>query len=222
MTSTTPTNIKNNETNNNNDNESKSKIKPYPYKIQSVEENITKELLGAFTGQKKKFLQISPKKWFLCSGFEGQVHEFYNFAVRPSDVFIITFPRSVLFAPYWEHIKEGWNRRHEENVLFLFYEDLKKNLRPSIKKLSSFLEQSYSEEEYDILEDYVNIENFRNNKAVNSDEDKDLGVMTEAATSFVRNGVVGGWKSYFTDQLNAEADRWIEENLDTCDLIFPS
>lgn len=31
---------------------------------------------------------------------------------------------AVVFSPYWEHIKEGWEARHKKNVLFLFYEDL--------------------------------------------------------------------------------------------------
>lgn len=30
------------------------------------------------------------------------------------------------WTPYWEHIKEGWNMRHEENVLFIFYENMNK------------------------------------------------------------------------------------------------
>ncbi|XP_050498562.1 sulfotransferase 1E1-like [Diabrotica virgifera virgifera] len=350
--------------NNNNNNESESKVKLFPYKIQPIEENLRKKLLAVFTGEKTKYLQVGPKKWLYPSGYEKQAHDFYNFVARPSDVFIVTFPRSgttwtqemiwllannlnyekasqvnlrqrfpflefssflhpemkaillkenqhdwekcqiiqgldrgiienlnnmkerrfikthnpfslmppnlldvgckviyvarnpkdvavsyyhlaktyrtfcyvgdfpqfwryfqdglVPWAPYWEHLKEGWNRRHEENMLFLFYEDLKKNLRPSLKKLSSFLDQSYSEEEYEILEDYLSIDNFRNNKAVNADEDKDIGLISDVEAGFIRKGVVGGWSPYFDDELNAEADRWIEENLKTFDLRFPN
>lgn len=28
--------------------------------------------------------------------------------------------------PYWSHLKEGWEHRHEPNVLFMFYEDMNK------------------------------------------------------------------------------------------------
>ncbi|CAG9829239.1 unnamed protein product [Diabrotica balteata] len=96
------------------------------------------------------------------------------------------------------------------------------NLRPTIKKVSLFLEQSYSEEEYEILEEHLSIDNFRNNKSVNAEEDKDIGVISNPEGSFIRKGVVGGWRPYFDDELNAEADRWIEENLNTFDLRFPS
>jgi hypothetical protein len=32
--------------------------------------------------------------------------------------------QTVPWSPYWEHIKEAWEKRDEENLLFLFYEDL--------------------------------------------------------------------------------------------------
>lgn len=32
----------------------------------------------------------------------------------------------ITWCPYWIHIKEGWERRHEKNMLFLFYEDMVK------------------------------------------------------------------------------------------------
>lgn len=31
-----------------------------------------------------------------------------------------------LWTPYWSHINEGWALRNHPNVLFLFYEDIKK------------------------------------------------------------------------------------------------
>ena len=31
-----------------------------------------------------------------------------------------------MFSPYFRHILEGWSQRNLSNVLFLFYEDLKK------------------------------------------------------------------------------------------------
>lgn len=31
---------------------------------------------------------------------------------------------SATYAPYTEHVKEGWEHRHDANVLFLFYEQM--------------------------------------------------------------------------------------------------
>lgn len=30
------------------------------------------------------------------------------------------------YAPYWTHVKEFWNRRNQENVLFITFEDMKR------------------------------------------------------------------------------------------------
>ena len=33
---------------------------------------------------------------------------------------------SVMFSPYFRHVLEGWSQRNNPNVLFLFYDDIKK------------------------------------------------------------------------------------------------
>ncbi|KAJ8913237.1 hypothetical protein NQ315_016180 [Exocentrus adspersus] len=128
------------------------------------------------------------------------------------------------WTPYWEHIKEGWSRRNEANLLFLFYEDINKvvNLIDSIKTVSNFLGRKYSDSEYETLAEHLDIHNFRRNKSVNFDNLKRLGILVSSEEGFVRKGKNGGWKDYFDEQLNARADRWIEENLKGTDLKFPS
>lgn len=39
---------------------------------------------------------------------------------------VSTFLCAAPWAPYWEHVNEGWNSRHEPNILFIFYEEMKK------------------------------------------------------------------------------------------------
>lgn len=87
--------------------------------------------------------------------------------------------------------------------------------------VSDFFEKKYTEEDYLRLEDHLDIRNFKNNKSVNSDILKDLGVIKRDEAGFVRNGGNGGWKSYFTAELNERADRWIERNLAGTDIRFP-
>ncbi|XP_057652154.1 luciferin sulfotransferase-like [Diorhabda carinulata] len=127
----------------------------------------------------------------------------------------------VAWGPYWEHLKEGWSRRHEKNVLFYFYEDMKKNPIATFRKLATFLGKNYSDEELSILENHLRIDNFKNNKSVNNDEHRNIGLIANGEESFIRKGVIGGWTTYFDENLSQEADRWIEDNLRSSNIVLP-
>lgn len=95
------------------------------------------------------------------------------------------------------------------------------DLKPVIEKISNFLGKQYSDQEICLLEDHLRIDNFKNNKSVNNDDHKELGILLSTEENFVRKGKSGGWKSYFDDDLNTEADIWIQENLKSFDIQFP-
>lgn len=81
-----------------------------------------------------------------------------------------------------------------------------------------------SEDDLDKLETHLNIDNFRQNKTVNTGSYvklKDDNKKTDVDTHFIRKGEIGGWRNYFKDGLNEEADKWIAENLKGTDIKFP-
>lgn len=49
-------------------------------------------------------------------GYVGDFSKFWNYFER----------NSLLWSPYYEHVKEGWEHRFTPNVLFMFYEDMSK------------------------------------------------------------------------------------------------
>lgn len=69
------------------------------------------------------------------------------------------------------------------------------------------------------LAEYLNIKNFRNNPMVNLLDLKECGLIKTG--TFIRKGESGGWEDMFTEELNAKANKWIEENLKETDLTFP-
>lgn len=54
---------------------------------------------------------------------------------------------------------------------------------------------------------------------VNYSELKACGIINKE--NFVRKGGSGDWKNMFTPEINAKAEKWIEENLRDTDLRFP-
>ncbi|XP_032680628.1 sulfotransferase 1C4-like isoform X2 [Odontomachus brunneus] len=122
-----------------------------------------------------------------------------------------------IYCPYWEHVKEGWEKRHRPNTLFIFYEDLVKDLPGNIRKIATFYGKSYSEEQIAKLVDHLSIKKFRENKMVN--------VPSTGAhmnnNIFIRRGIVGDWKAHFTPEIETKFNKWIADNTKDTDLIFP-
>ncbi|XP_014215952.1 sulfotransferase family cytosolic 1B member 1-like [Copidosoma floridanum] len=147
---------------------------------------------------------------FLTQGYVGDFAQFWKFFKNDLTA----------WSPYWEHLKEAWDNRKNENLLFIFYEELQENLRDVIERVAKFLGKAYSMEQVDRLVDHLSIDNFRKNLMVNTQELKDCGIVRKES-EFVRRGVSGGWKDYFTDELEIEADEWIEKSLKDTDLRFP-
>ncbi|XP_045478187.1 sulfotransferase 1C4-like [Harmonia axyridis] len=119
-----------------------------------------------------------------------------------------------MFGPYFEHVKQGFDRIGSENFMFVFYEDFRKNRRGYITKLSEFLENPLNENDLDKLENYIDFDNFRKTAKIQV-KNKNNEVM-----SFIRRGKVDGWKDYFTEEMNKEADPWIQMNTERIGIRF--
>jgi poly-D-alanine transfer protein DltD len=121
----------------------------------------------------------------------------------------------MMYSPMNEHITEFWKIRDEPNVLFLFFEDMKKNLDQEVKKVIKFLGKNYSQEEVDKLCKHLSFESIRENKMVN--KEIELKKLMEAegkeydqsdGFSFIRKGQVGGYKEELTSEQNQMMDAY--------------
>ncbi|CAK1545176.1 unnamed protein product [Leptosia nina] len=125
------------------------------------------------------------------------------------------------WTPFFENVKEAWEQRHHPNLLFIFYEDLRKDLLSSVRRVCDFFGKKYSDEQLEKLCDHLRFENFRKNTSVDLNIMKELGLMS-TDKDFVRKGMSGGWRDYFDEEMTAVTDKWIADNLRDTDLRFPS
>ncbi|XP_045491378.1 sulfotransferase 1C4-like [Colias croceus] len=335
-------------------------LKDYPFEIRDVEPETSHLLMKYFTGELTGFVRVGPKGYFLPNKFKQEAHKIYNLEIRPSDVFVASYPRSgttwtqelvwmvandldyatsnaiplterypfleftmcvhpVLkqrfieensysmrnlkmlewvtqpgteqiaaaksprfvkthlplsllppkmldgkvvyvardprdvcvsfyhlnksmrtqgytgdfktyweffirdlhhWTPYFEHLKEAWEKRHHPNLLFLFYEDMSKDLPAAVRRVMEFFGKKFSDEQVKRLIDHLSIESFKNNPSVNYDVMKELGIMV-GAKEFIRKGKAGGWRDYFDEEMTLQAEKWIADNLRDTDLRFP-
>ncbi|XP_063876923.1 luciferin sulfotransferase-like [Scylla paramamosain] len=54
---------------------------------------------------------------------------------------------SVIYGPYWKHLKQAWHRRNHLNLHFMFYEDMKTDIMNELRKLNTFLKLGLSDEQ---------------------------------------------------------------------------
>ena len=92
----------------------------------------------------------------------------------------------VTFGSWWDHVPEWWIHRDEPNVLFLKYEDLKKDLPANVKIIADFLGYRLDE---DTIQKIAQATTFDSMKVNSTAWDK---------KHFIRKGVVGDWRNQFT------------------------
>lgn len=87
--------------------------------------------------------------------------------------------------------------------------------------MGKFLGKNLKDEEIEKLRQHLSFANFKNNKSVNFDVLKELGILNSGEQSFVRKGKNGGWRDEFSEKLNERANCWIRDNLEKTDMRFP-
>ena len=127
---------------------------------------------------------------------------------------------NLVVTPFIEHVIEAWNLRHHPNLCFIFYEDMKKDLKSQIRKVATFLGKSYSDEQVDKLAEHLHIDNFKKNPWVNLEHLQDGITMRNDRGSFIRKGKTGDWKNHFTPEMTAKFEKWMAEKLKGTDLTF--
>eukprot|EP00069_Balaena_mysticetus_P007111 bmy_18969T0 len=118
----------------------------------------------------------------------------------------------VPYGSWYEHTKSWWEKRENPQVLFLFYEDMKENIRKEVMKLIEFLGRKASDELVDKIIKHTSFQEMKNNPSTNYTMLPDE-VMNQKVSPFMRKGIAGDWKNYFTVALNEKFDTHYEQQM---------
>ncbi|KAJ9677223.1 hypothetical protein PVL29_022300 [Vitis rotundifolia] len=132
-----------------------------------------------------------------------------------------------LYGPFWDHVLGYWKASLEvpDRVLFLKYEDMKRDSSFHLKRLAEFMGYPFSVEEekqgvaHDILElcSFENLRNLKVNKTGNIITSNNNQVENHR---FFRKGEVGDWKRHLTAEMEDGLNKLIEQKLAGSGLAF--
>ena len=130
----------------------------------------------------------------------------YDFSAGSFDEYFECFlAGEVDFGDYFDNLASWYEHRHEPNVLFLTYEDLKTDARQAVVAIANFLQLPCSTDEalLDEVARYSSFSNMRKSQGRWSSQRPD------DSPAFIRKGVVGDWLNYFSpDQARRLADKF--------------
>ncbi|XP_060206391.1 flavonol 3-sulfotransferase-like [Lycium barbarum] len=128
------------------------------------------------------------------------------------------------YGPFWDHASDYWKASLEnpDKVLFLTYENMKKDPIVCLTKLAKFLDKTFclEEEREEVVQEIVKLCSFEN---LSSLEINQTGVQhfspqfSVENRHFLRKGQVGDWRNHLTVERGEQLDEITRQKL--CGLV---
>ncbi|XP_066267329.1 sulfotransferase 1B1-like [Branchiostoma lanceolatum] len=112
---------------------------------------------------------------------------------------------------FFDHVLSWWQKRDDPHFIFLKYEDMKKDITSEVKKIAKFLDADLDAATITGIAERCTFEGM---KATLDDS------RYAHRRGMARKGIVGDWKSYFTDEQNQAFDAVYEDKLKGTGLDF--
>lgn len=127
------------------------------------------------------------------------------------------------YGPFWDHVLEYWRRSGEDpgRVLFVKYEDVKEEAAVQVRRLAEFLECPFSveEEESGVVDQILDLTSFERMSGLEVNRVGRLGNGMENR-HFFREGVVGDWKNFMTDEMAERLDQIVRDKFSGSGLVL--
>ncbi len=117
------------------------------------------------------------------------------------------------FGNYFDHLLSWWEHRNDDNVLFLKYEDMKKDLPFHVSKIASHIGAELSDDVIAKIAEETKFDKMRDNPTTNYE-------WRPSDHKFMRKGIVGDWKNFLSEEQSAQVDAMCAERLSGTGLEF--
>lgn len=114
---------------------------------------------------------------------------------------------------WFDHVLSWWKYQDANNILFLKYEDLKRNFNHEIDKIAQFLHYPLTENLLNTIKGKTSFNNMREEEFSNLQE---IGGME----NFFRKGEIGSWQNLFTVRQSKQFDQLYAQRMAGTGLEF--
>ncbi|CAN7949687.1 unnamed protein product [Ixodes pacificus] len=174
-----------------------------------------------------KYLYVCRNPKDVCVSFYYHTCRFFCYEFLEgqfADFFEVFMNGGTEYGDYFEHVLSWYEHRHNPNVMFINYEDMKAEPKNSILKIAEFLSKDHYKilmKDNRMLENVIERSGIDYMKTTAKDVFQNLfpGAASDARTSFIRKGIVGDWKEHFSPEMNTRMEEKILAKLAHTDLI---
>ncbi|XP_046383773.1 luciferin sulfotransferase-like [Ischnura elegans] len=168
--------------------------------------------------KKPKIVYVARNPKDVCVSYFHHCCLFESYKGSFTDFVTLFLEDLVVYSPYWDHVLSYWKHKDDANVLFLTYEEMKKDLPSVIGKVCKFLDKKMpSDEDLKALCDHLSFDSMKTNNAVNYEAIVEKK-RTSSAQRFMRKGKVNAWKEEMSPEDVKRFNDWIEKSLKKLDL----
>ncbi|XP_055452139.1 sulfotransferase 1E1-like [Psammomys obesus] len=166
------------------------------------------------------FWEKNCKMIYLCRNAKDVVVSYYYFFLMITSYpnpdfseFVEKFMQGqVPYGSWYDHVRSWWEKSKNPRVLFMFYEDMKEDIRREVIKLIEFLGKKPSAELLDKIIQHTSFQEMKNNPSTNYTMMPEH-MMNQKVSPFMRKGITGDWKNHFSAELRERFDEHYEEQM---------
>ncbi|KAI8489495.1 hypothetical protein Bbelb_326620, partial [Branchiostoma belcheri] len=129
-------------------------------------------------------------------------------------------PEQAYFGFWWDVVPEYWRHKDDGNLLFIKYEDMKRDLRGHVVKIANFLGKTLPEQRIDEVVANCTFSAMKKNPATNVTKNPIFKQRGAKDFEFMRKGEVGDWKNWLSQEQNETLDTIYREKMKGLDLTF--
>ncbi|XP_004634712.1 sulfotransferase 6B1 [Octodon degus] len=136
------------------------------------------------------------------------------------DAFLELFLKGeVVYGSWFDHVLSWEEHRNDENVLIIFYEEMKKDFSKSFKKIATFLGIHVNDSEVNEIAWKTSFSEMKSHSVKeNDDVSHTICALTSDRNLVFRKGVVGDWINHFTPKQKRAFDELFTEKMNQSEL----